>query len=560
MRPRSARLRPSRFVLRLICAVACCGAFAASAQAATVGINTDITWGIPSSSVSQEVSLIHQAGVPWVRATIDLSGAEYYGPQLNMSYLSGIDAAVQAARNAGLNVLLELDRTPYWASADPNKYTDSSGGLHWNPYWTYSNPQTYARVVSDVVSHYKAMGVNDYELWNEPNNPSFWPSGVNAGGYVSLLKAAYPAVKAADPSATVVMAGLENDGSYPATSYLQQMYDAGAKGSYDIANFHIYPGGDPTKCNLGSNGQPTVDSFCLLDELRSEMTQNGDSSPVWVTELGWSTCTQSWCVTPQQQASYITSAFGLLATSKYSYVQKAFVYQLRDLYTDTSNTSWDSSLGVMGRDFTPKPAYAALQSLTSGSASTQSATTAPTVTLTSPTTGAAVGSNVTTTASASDPAGVTKVTFAVNGSVKATVSKAPYSATLAAKAFANGANTVTATAYDAAGRKASSSVTVTKATIVAARDAHISSAFVSLRLRRHAHARLLVAGKAAASSGRVALTIQRRVHGSWRTVQIKFAPLHAGRYQRNLRLRRGSWRVWAAFGASRSGSHVINVG
>ena len=45
-----------------------------------------------------------------------------------------------------------------------------------------------------------------YEIWNEPNVSAFWSPTPSTAAYVNLLKAAYPAIKAADPSA-VVLAG-----------------------------------------------------------------------------------------------------------------------------------------------------------------------------------------------------------------------------------------------------------------------------------------------------------------------------------------------------------------
>ena len=43
----------------------------------------------------------------------------------------------------------------------------------------------------------------------------------------------------------VLEGGLSNKDSY---AYLQALYAAGARGSYDVANFHVYPGGDPGDC------------------------------------------------------------------------------------------------------------------------------------------------------------------------------------------------------------------------------------------------------------------------------------------------------------------------
>lgn len=539
-------------------------AFAGAAGAAAIGVNPDLTWGISSTQVSQEVSLIKQAGLTWVRASVDLSGAKTSGPgQLNAEYMNGIDAAIQTARNAGLNVLIEFDRTPYWASADPNKYSDASG-YHYNHYWKYTNPQQYAGVVADLVNHYKGMGVHAYEIWNEPNKASFWPSGVSASDYTSYLKAAYPAVKSADPSSTVLMGGLMNTGSY---SYLQGMYNAGARGSYDVANFHIYPGADPTHCALASDGRPTESSFCLLQGLRSEMAANGDSAPGWVTELGWSTCTQSYCATQQQQADYLTAAYRLLGGSSYAWVQNAFVYGMRDLYWDTSNAAWDSSLGILNRDFSPKPAYAALQALatgTDGGSGTPSAA-GPTVTLTSPASGATVSGSIPAAASASDSHGVSKVTYSVDGRVMATDSAAPYAATISLKKVADGSHTVMATAYDTAGLKVSASVMVHTGA-VAATAASARRGSVALRVARasraHRHLGLMRAfGFTTGTRGRrIVLTIQRRSKDRWLTVRtVPVAASSTGHFGRRLRLRPGRWRVWASSAGAASAARMFRV-
>jgi hypothetical protein len=501
----------ARNVLAGLAATVLCSLAATPAQATVVGVNPDITWGIPQSEVGHEVSLIKAAGVTWVRASIDLSGAEYAGPgQLNTSYLNSIDYAISTARSAGLNVLLELDRTPYWTSADPHKYTDSSG-MHWNHYWKYANPQDYANIVSDVVNHYKGMGVHAYEVWNEPNNPSFWPSGVNAADYTELLKAAYPAIKAADPSATVAMAGLMTGGSY---EFLQGMYDAGARGSYDVANFHIYPGGDPTQCARDSSGRPSVNSFCLLEGLRSEMAANGDSSPVWVTELGWSTCSQSYCVTAQQQASYVVSAYQLLNNAKYSYVQNTFLYQMRDLYWETSNSSWESSLGLFNRDWTPKPAYAALQAVGTGA-------------VTGSTSGSGSGSG----------SGTGSVPVPVSGVVEQTA----------------GSPVIMAHKHE---RKSST-------TAVSASVLHYMS--VSLNVKK-AHRRLrarsiwTVGRVSGLARGHVVLVLRHRVGGRWLSASTHSVRLsRKGRYSSVLRLARGRWRVSADYGAARSRSIVFRV-
>ncbi len=528
-----------------LCALAA-GLSSAPAQATVVGVNPEITWGISQSEIAHEVTLIKAAGVTTVRASVDLSGAEYAGPgQLNMSYLNSIDYAVVTARSAGLNVLLEFDRTPYWASADPSKYTDSSGGLHWNPYWKYSNPQDYANIVGELVNHFKGMGVSAYEVWNEPNNPSFWPSGVNAAEYTELLKDSYPAIKAADPNATVVMAGLMDHGS--TYQYLQEMYNAGARGSFDVASFHIYPGGDPTQCAHESNGRPSENSFCLLEGLHSEMAANDDDSPVWVTELGWSTCTQSDCVSPQQQASYMISAYKLLNTPKYSFVQSAFFYQMRDLYWETSNASWESSLGMFNRDWTPKPAYAALQAIGTGQ-----------ITGTETEIASSTGSGSTLeSGSRSGP-----VTVPVSGVVEE--ASPPVSTPPAVKPSVAG-SPVTSPLPGAMHKHNRRHDTNAVSASSSRSSADLSYVAISLNVKkghRSVRARgISTLGRVSGPrSGEIVLSLRHRVHGRWVSAGKRIVHLsRTGRYSTVLRLTRGSWRVSADYGSAHSHSIAFRV-
>jgi len=88
-------------------------------------------------------------------------------------------------------------------------------------------------------------------------------------------------------------------------------------------------------------------------------------------------------------------------------------------------------------------------------------TTPPTVVLTSPASGATVSGAVNIAADASDNVAVTKVAFLVDGvQTGSDDAAAPYAITWDSRAVANGNHTITATAYDAAGHTASSSVTI----------------------------------------------------------------------------------------------------
>lgn len=341
--------------------VAGCGSMARrTAPPADVGVNSDITWGIAPTAQRREIRLMARAGVRWVRSTVDLSRVEpLRRGVIDLSYLHSIDRPVRAAHRAGLRVLLEFDRAPGWASADPMRRLVAG---HWtfNPYWRYRRAADYAQIVAGLVRHFRRLGVSAYELWNEPNFPRFWPSGPDPAQYVQLLRATYPVVKRADPSALVVMGGLSNLGSY---AYLQGMYDAGGRGLYDVANFHVYPSGDPHDC-LSVADRPYVGSLCLLAGLHAVMLRNHDNVPVWVTELGWSTCSRGRsCVTPRQQARYLTAAYDILDGPGYGWIGNVFIYEMRG---ETPGPAWSANLDLVTSRFVVKPAYRALADMAQG--------------------------------------------------------------------------------------------------------------------------------------------------------------------------------------------------
>ena len=80
--------------------------------------------------------------------------------------------------------------------------------------------------------------VRSWQIWNEPNLTRYWNVAPWAPSYVALLKRAHKALKAADPGSQTVLAGLPNE-SWKA---LEAIYDAGARGSFDVVTLHPYTG------------------------------------------------------------------------------------------------------------------------------------------------------------------------------------------------------------------------------------------------------------------------------------------------------------------------------
>jgi hypothetical protein len=329
----------------------------AATSAPVVGVVTDLTWGISRAEMERTVDLLTASGVQWVRMNVSWNAVERDGKGVvNAGWLAEIDAAVSYARNAGLRVLMPVaDGVPYWASADPAKANGS-----WNKYWKPAKMSDYADFVDFVVRRYSPLGVAHYEIWNEPNHPRFWPSGVNAADYASMLRAGHAAVKAANPAATVLMGGLSKGDHY----YLDQLYAAGAKAYMDVINIHPYTGAvGPTSCWNDSNGRKAVDAFCSIEAVRDVMVAHGDTAkPMWLTEFGWTTYTGPYGVSEAKQAQNLTDSFTWLSSRPY--VTNAFWYAFRNTYwLKDDPTSWEANVGLLRTNYTAKPALAALTAL-----------------------------------------------------------------------------------------------------------------------------------------------------------------------------------------------------
>jgi hypothetical protein len=360
-------LRLRAVAAALTAVILCFGVFGArTALAASPGVVPDLTWGISRADMDRTISMMKSAGVKWVRLNVSWNAGEAARKgAYNGGFFADMDYAVSKTRAAGIQILVSVaDGVPYWASGDPNKSTAANGAKDWRVYYRPTRFSDYADFLQYVVNRYKGMGVRAYQVWNEPNLTYYWPSGANPAHYTAMLKTAYPAVKAADPNATVVLGGLSG-GDW---RFLAGVYDSGGRPYFDVAGIHPYAWGDPTKCWTDSSGHKARDTFCSLEEIRQLMVARGDAAKkIWATEFGWSTCDNAFAgclssgVTEAQQADYTTKAFNIL-DARYPWVEIALVYQFRNLapLRDT-RTQWKAQLGLVTTGFTPKPLYHAFQ-------------------------------------------------------------------------------------------------------------------------------------------------------------------------------------------------------
>jgi hypothetical protein len=270
------------------------------------------------------------------------------------------DRKVLAAARQGIDVLGLALRAPAWAN----------GGSA-DPFVPPKDPATFAGFLKALVARYGPQGslwaahpevtprpVRAWEIWNEPNLKNYFNAQPFAKPYAALLRAAYPAVKGADPGATVLMASMANF----SWRDLAKLLDVkGPRLRFDAAGAHPF------------SGRPS-NALKIVKLNREALDRRGYRKvPLWLTELTWSSAkgkktplTQNWETTERGQAERLTDMYHLLLRDRVRLrLARVFWYTWATVDNGSKN-SFDYSGLLQARPdgtFRAKPALAAFRAV-----------------------------------------------------------------------------------------------------------------------------------------------------------------------------------------------------
>lgn len=212
-------------------------------------------WGYTNDVISTDFFLLETSGARGAKILMDWSLIETSDGVFDWSKA---DVIFDQLDGRNIMPMLIILNTPAWAR--------TGGDVTTLP----DDPQDYADFCTALVNRYKNRGHFGAHLWqigNEMNTIWFNASYANPHAYADLLKLAYPAIKAADPTATVILSSMLREGT-PAgyevhivlcTYWLQKLYDDGCKDFFDVVAFHPYSYPDdpanvaPDGKDVGSN-------------------------------------------------------------------------------------------------------------------------------------------------------------------------------------------------------------------------------------------------------------------------------------------------------------------
>jgi hypothetical protein len=302
------------------------------------GLNTHLATRHPDLlTMNAPADLVAQAGVSWAREDIHWYRIQRSPGTWDWSYS---DAAISALLQRKISIVGVLGHPPGWAT--PSTRDDPSDVSFYAP-----DPEQFAEFSYAVVKRYGRY-IQHWEVWNEPDNQLFWKPRPDARAYADALIRVSTAIRRASPTAQVLIGGVN---PYD-TTFLRQVAEAGAWGSFDIIAIHPYV--DPATPEAGNLA-------AAADTVRALADQWGEK-PIWATEVGWSSGPgdrDKIGVTDERaQADMLVRAMLWLWRSG---VEKIFWYTLKD---DPGNPYGLVGAGAGYDDYSqPKPAYYALQAL-----------------------------------------------------------------------------------------------------------------------------------------------------------------------------------------------------
>lgn len=218
-----------------------------------------------------------QMGAQYIR--VDFAWEDYQSTSAAFAPdFSRFDRVVAAANARHLQILATIGFPPIWAR---------ESSCHGSAACPPASDTRFADFAAEAAEHYAPLGVHDWEIWNEPNIPS-WDPKPNPAAYAKLLSATAGALHDADAKAYVIMGGLAAEQPHPgipyitAADFITAVAKAGGLTGVQAVAYHPYPG----QSNVAVS--PSIEAIdSAPDNIVGALSKAGrPTMPIWITETG----------------------------------------------------------------------------------------------------------------------------------------------------------------------------------------------------------------------------------------------------------------------------------
>jgi polysaccharide biosynthesis protein PslG len=326
-------------------------------QAPTLCVHTRLIDEVEEWKIQRTLEMVREMGAPTI---VEFFPWAYAEPTQGAYNWASFDRIVMHARDQGISIIARLGLVPGWAQ--PNDDTRATI----NTLMPDRFPD-FARFAAAFAARY-AGTIDRIIIWNEPNLAFEWGyRGVDPASYAALLRETYPAVRAANPQAEVIAAGLapnlepaESQAAVSDLLYLERLYQAGAGAYFDALSMHPYGLLLPPLDEPGENAL----NFRRAELQRDIMARFGDAhKPVYVTEMGWND-SDRWAfgVSPAQRIAYTLDAL-TYADETWPWARALCIWVMR---YPAPTFSYPDHFTLLDTEFRPAPLYLALREYASG--------------------------------------------------------------------------------------------------------------------------------------------------------------------------------------------------
>lgn len=307
---------------------------------------------VDQTFINTHMAALQARGITWIREAIVWDTVEHVQGTYDWT---AFDRVFNSAATYGIDVLGVVCYSAAWAA---------SGATTFYP---PTNTADYATFCTRVAQRYGPTAggrLRAMEIWNEPWLYTFWKPEVNPSAYAALAVPAAQAIRAADPSITILAVG--------------DLYQSRADAQFGVAFQSSVISAQPTLPTLIDgwavhayasplSTAPTDDTISnVLRFQRAELARDnarqstGLSLPVWITEVGWTNSNTANGVSEAVGANYVRAALdrALQTWGDQVYrprIDKVFIYGF--ILGDTSTASDEGCYGLIRTaDQTYKPA------------------------------------------------------------------------------------------------------------------------------------------------------------------------------------------------------------
>lgn len=361
---------PLRTAVALI-ALALCALLPSSASAqapprrAAIGLSASLRY-LRGDTLTTAVERLRRAHVQYSREDLKWQEIERRPGRYDWRVW---DRTVAAAARGGVRIMPVPLGSPAWATGAAGRPPAPGRALERFAAFVRAAVARYGTTGSFWRSHPKVpkVPVTMWDIWNEPYFGSGWGANVDPVGYATLFRRVVEVARPADRRARFM---LEADtgsgtGSWPQPPFLGAMFDAfGDLAAYaDVVALHPYTSElNPTRCTpydpdpgFRTAWLATRFQFCRVRDVRRILDAYGaTSTPLWITELGWTTAPEyDRAISERTQARYIAATFRLLR--RWRLVDGVLLYNL--MTTERNRANQYDWYGFLHADGRPKPAW-----------------------------------------------------------------------------------------------------------------------------------------------------------------------------------------------------------